>query len=360
MQFEKARLFFQKYERWVSPVTLVCGFILDNIMLRRIDALFSNAILLSYLMLSALGIAALNIHEHKRGERERSKTLHFVVVFILQFCLGGIFSGAFIFYSKSGSLLASWPFLLLLVAYIIGNEILRRNYVRLGFQVAVFFTALFSFLIFFLPVILGVMGDAIFLLSGITSLIITGVFIYVLSWFAPARTKASAPIIALSVLALFAFINGLYFTNLIPPIPLSLRLIGVYDYVAKTPDGEYETLGEKQSRFRFLPYHPTVHLTDSGKLYVLSAIFAPTGLRTDVVHVWEHFDEGSGTWMEASRVTLPISGGRADGFRTFSSRAVVPGEWRVDVRTPRGALVGRLSFTVAPGKPESPLVTEIR
>src|SRR5581483_280901 len=153
---DKARTLFRKYERFVSPVTLAIGFTFDNLTLRRIDVFYSNALLISYLLVSAASIMLLNIHESRRTreERERSEVVHVVSVFMMQFCLGGLFSASFLFYSRSGSLISSWPFLLMLVGYITGNELLRKNYIRLSFQISVFFTALFSFLIFFLPVIL--------------------------------------------------------------------------------------------------------------------------------------------------------------------------------------------------------------
>ncbi len=357
---ERARSFFRKYERYVSPVTLVFGFIFDNLTLRRIDVFYSNALLISYLILSALSIMALNIHEARRGERERSEALHAVAVFVMQFCLGGLFSASFLFYSKSGSIIASWPFLLMLVAYIAGNELMRKNYIRLGFQVTVLFTALFSYLIFFLPVILGKMGDAIFLLSGIASIVIIGIFIYVLSWFASERVTAGAPVLMLSICGLFAAINALYFTNLIPPIPLALKEAGIYQSVLKIDDGVYETVGERQEWFRFLAPNPTIHVTAGEPLFALSAIFAPTSLATDVVHVWERYDAGKKAWITVSRVSLPISGGRENGFRTYSENdGVTPGLWRVDVETPRGQLIGRLTFTAAPATGEEFLITDV-
>ncbi|MBX4209195.1 DUF2914 domain-containing protein [Candidatus Parcubacteria bacterium] len=361
---DRARSFFRKYERYVSPVTLALGFVFDNLTLRRIDVFYSNALLISYLLISAGSIMILNIHESRRasrGEMEKRETIHAIVVFMLQFCLGGLFSASFLFYSKSGSIVSSWPFLLMIVGYITGNELLRKNYIRLGFQVSVFFTALFSYLIFFLPVILGKMGDAIFLLSGIASLMIVGLFIYVLSWFAPDRIAKSAPMLALSLLGLFAFINALYFTNLIPPIPLALKEAGIYRALARLPDGTYQTLGERQKWFRFFYPDPTIHAEPGSTLYALSAVFAPANLATDIVHEWQYYDEEKKQWITASTVDLGITGGRDSGFRTFSEKSgIFPGLWRVNVETPRGQLIGRLSFSIAPSKGGEALVTEVK
>ena len=47
------------YERYISPLSLVAGFLADNfILLRRVDLWRSNALLFSYLIVAAAGIAA--------------------------------------------------------------------------------------------------------------------------------------------------------------------------------------------------------------------------------------------------------------------------------------------------------------
>jgi hypothetical protein len=360
---QKIRHFFFKYERYVSPVTLIGGFAFDLVMLRRIDMFFSNALLISYLIISALSIIFLNIRETRksRQEIEHSETMHVILIFMLQFCLGGLFSASFLFYSKSGSLVSSWPFLLLIFGYVIGNELLRKNYARLGFQISVFFTALFSYLIFFLPVILRKMGDAIFLLSGIASIIITGVFVYILSWFSPERTRQSASIVVVSLIGLFAVINTLYFTNLIPPIPLALKEVGIYRSIARLPDGTYYVVGERQKWFNLFSGDPVLHVPEGGTLYALSSIFAPTALATSIIHEWKRYDEETGTWQAGEKIELPILGGRDSGFRTYSEKEnPAPGHWRVDVTTLRGQLIGRLSFSLVPSDGSDTIVTSIK
>jgi hypothetical protein len=345
---EKVKIFFRKYERYISPVTLVFGFIFDNLTLQRIDVFYSNALLISYLVISALSIMILNIQEARRAGKGRSEGFHFALIFIMQFCMGGLFSASFLFYSKAGTIMASWPFLLLIVFYVIGNELMRHNYARLSFQVTVFFTALFSYLIFFIPIVLGKMGDSIFLLAGLASLMITGIFIYVVSWFAPDRTRKSAPMLALSLIGVFTAINALYFTNLIPPIPLALKDAGIYRSITRLPNGTYQTIGEEQNWFNIFLRNPTIHLEPGAPLYAFSAIFAPTSLSTNIFHLWQYRDEKTREWITASKIELSIMGGRDNGFRTFSVKEnLFPGTWRVSVETPRGQQIGRLTFELA-------------
>jgi hypothetical protein len=358
---EQTKLFFRKYERYVSPVTVIGGFIFDNIMLRRIDVFFSNAVLISYLLISALSIVFLNVRQSRVESTDHNETVHMILIFMMQFCLGGIFSASFLFYSRSGTLSASWPFLALLFAYIIGNEILRKNYLRLSFQIAVFFTAIFSYLIFFVPIMLGKMGDSIFLLSGIGSLILTGLFIYMLSWFAPDRTRRSAPVVVLLLVMIFSGINALYFTNIIPPIPLALKDVGIYRSVIKLPDGTYHAFGEQQKWFRLFAKDPVIHMVPGQPLYALTSIFAPNNLTTDIIHNWQYYDKADRAWTTANTVKLAITGGREGGFRTFSVKEnLFPGLWRVDVTTPRGQLIGRLNFSVDVSKGNEEIIIDTK
>ena len=353
--------FVMKYERYVSPVTLVTGFIFDSLMLKRIDILFTNALLVSYLLIAALSILILNISVSKREEAEQGESiLHALLVFMMQFSFGGLFSASFLFYSRSGSLAGSWPFLVLILAYMLGNEFFRKNYMRLGFQVTALFSALFSFLIFFFPVILRRMDDAMFLLSGISSLILIGFFVYVLSWFTPQRVKRGAAILAGSIFAIFALINTLYFTNLIPPIPLALKELGVYRSLSKFPDGSYLLTGDRRSWVESLAGRAVVHMVPDEPLYAFNAIFAPASLSTDIVHVWQYHDEKSG-WVTSSQMRLSIIGGRENGFRTYSiKRNLFPGKWRINVETPRGQLLGRLTFDVRLSDGAEDLITDVR
>ncbi len=360
-RFTALREFLARYERYVSPVTLVMGFIFDSIMLRRIDVFFSNALLISYLLIAAISIIMLNVSESRRGGDATPSRFHFILVFMMQFCFGGLFSSSFLFYSRSGSFVSSWPFLVLILAYMVGNEFFRRNYTRLGFQVSAFFSALFSYLIFFLPVVLGKMDDSIFLLSGLSTLFITGLFIYVLSWFVPIRIKKSAPLLAAAVGGIFALVNTLYFTNLIPPIPLALKESGVYRTVTAFPDGSYLIRGEKRNFFEEFFGRYDVHVAEGDPVYAWTSVFAPDNFNTSIVHVWQRYDEGQKAWVTVNRIYLSIVGGRENGFRTYSSKdGISQGTWRVNAETPRGQLIGRLVFNVSYTDGSEELVTKVR
>jgi hypothetical protein len=155
----------------------------------------------------------------------------------------------------------------------------------------------------------------------------------------------------------FVVMNFLYFTNIIPPIPLSLKDAGVYHKVERIAPGEYLVLGEEKIWYDRLKLYQTFTLSSENRtIYLYAAVFAPTELTTNIVHHWHYFDESKKRWVSISRITYAITGGRDGGFRGYSYKTnVFPGRWRVDVETLRGQLIGRVRF-VAHEAIESPQI----
>ena len=340
--------FFEKHERHISSLALVGGFIFDSFTLRRIDLPFENLTILSYLVISGVSIVLFNYcleyHPHK------GFSLHvrnFLPIFI-QFAFGGLFSAFFIFYTRSATFSSSWPFMLILLSLLVGNEFFRNYYQRLPFQVTIFFMAVFSFTIFSLPVLLKRMGDGVFILSGIASLVIIYLFFKILLKVVPRRFKSSKDSLLKVVFSVFVLISMLYFSNLIPPIPLALKDAGVYHLVERI-GLNYRVVGEEKEWYRSLPLFPpeTVHWEAGTPLYVFTPVFAPTDLNTTVVHDWQYFDDETGEWVSSTKTSFSIRGGRDRGYRGFSVKDnIFPGKWRGDVKTERGQIIGRVRFNV--------------
>ena len=117
----------------------------------------------------------------------------------------------------------------------------------------------------------------------------------------------------------------------IPPAPLFLtRATLARDVSGSEPLG---TLGSS-----VLP-------GDVQGLVAFTAVYVPPGLRQPISHVWRR----EGRVMSVVRLS-PVSGGRREGYRTFSRKIVMPpdpaGRWTVDVVTDSGQLIGRLRFRV--------------
>lgn len=313
--------FMRRNERHISSLALLFGFIFDSLTLRRADLLLENLFLSLYVVLVAVCIVRLNTKPRPWN------------LIVMQFCLGNLFSAFLIFYSRSASLVASWPFLLILLGLMIVNERLRERYARLTFQIAVFFFVLFSYAIFLFPIIVRDIGPIIFISGGLTSLFLVSIFIQIIKKVASRAWQNSRSEIITSISAIFVLLNVLYFTNIIPPIPLSLKEIGIYRSIIRNADGSYNLVkGE---------------LAVGAPLYAYSAVFAPTELDVKVVHVWEYFDQTRARWVVTSRVPFLIQGGRDGGFRGYSVKSnLFAGLWRVSVETEDGKLIGRKKFNV--------------
>lgn len=345
-KFQSLKLWVAKHERKLSSAALGVGFIVDSITLKRIDLPFENLILLGYMALVALCIITLNFLEFKKTKTRIGERLALFLPFVLQFAFGGLFSGFTIFYSRSGSLTSSWPFILILIALLIGNEVLKRQYERLVFQITVFFTAVFFFTIFAVPVLIGTMGPWTFLLSGFISLALVSAFVYLLYIIVPQKIREGRRPIIMTLSIVFIFINILYFTNIIPPIPLSLKGAGVYHGLVRSGN-DYLAREESRSWLRRLQVFDNVHITPGQSIYIYSSVFAPTKIKADIIHNWQYFDPIKRRWTSTNRIPFAISGGSDRGYRGHSyKKNMTEGSWRVDVETSRGQVVGRVTFEI--------------
>ena len=336
-----------RYERHLSSLALVLGFIVDSLTLRRVDLLLENVVLVSYLGIAGAGIVLTHLHGAQKICGALVATASPLVPIAMQFAFGGLFSAFFIFYTRSAALGESWLFLVFLLALLIGNERFRARYTRLSFQVTIFFIALFSFFIFSVPVVVKTMGTLIFLLSGAVSLAVISFLVYLLRLIIPDNVHRAWKHIWRGIGGAYLVINLLYFANMIPPIPLALKDAGIYHGVTRTTDGTYEVLDEKRSLVELIkPYH-TIHVVPGEPVYAWSAVFAPTKLSTTVLHRWQYFDEQKDSWVTTTQIPFSVSGGRDGGYRGYSYKtALTQGKWRVDVVTPGGQVVGRMKFTV--------------
>jgi len=341
--------YYEQYERKIGVASLAAGFIVDALTLQRIDALRENLWLLANLILAAVCIVAIN-------RRETSESKHFWFENLLQFSFGALLGSIFIFYFRSATVSAAWPFLLLLFLALVGNELYQKRYKKLAFQLSFLYFSLFSFCIFLVPLLIRRIGPEIFLLSGIVSIFLIWIYITLLKNLAREKFLEERTGIRSFIIAIFIGINVLYFTNLIPPIPLSMKDAGVYHSISRL--GADYLVTEEERHFWELG-SDTIHWIPGEKLIAYTAIFSPGSIDTDIVHEWQY--KSGGEWITATTIPLHLSGGRSGGFRTYSGKEnFSEGKWRVDVKTPHGQVIGRVKFEIeiSPKAPE--LVTVVK
>ncbi len=348
------------YERYVAPMALITGFLLDNfVFLDRIDSLQSYVLLSSYMVLAATGIALIHLIETGRARHRLFLSIAPFVPVVIQFSFGALFSGFLAVYWRSASIAVSWIFVLVIAALLLGNERFRAYYTKLPFQTGIFFTVLFSFFIFFLPILFHRIGSWMFVLSGAVTLLTIAAFLYVVQRLAPEVWREERTRVARVVAVIYIAFNILYFSNAIPPLPLALREAGVYHSVVREADDYVLTAEPVPWYKRYLLYNTEFNRVRGEPAYVFTAIYAPSQLTTGVVHEWQR-KTADGKWVTESAIPFTISGGREEGYRAYSSKSsLAEGKWRVNVLTKSGQVIGRVSFTVVRAS-STPELQEVR
>lgn len=338
--------FLQRYEHRLSTLLFVVGFATDLVTFTLLDLPVVNLFFIGYLILAAF--FTFLTHTMRRFAVHPSAWRRGIAVIsplAATFTIGGLLSGFLIFYTKSAVLSVSWPFLLLLLTIFLGNEFFRSYRSHIAFQTVLFFFALYAYAIFGLPLYINELGPDIFLWSTAIALAVFTVFLVLLSLASWERLKATLGRIVIGTVAVVVTVVALYFSGLVPPIPLTLKESGIYHGVSRI-DGGYQVTHEGWSRWsRFLPRE--IHHVPGTPLYAYSAIFAPTSFSVNVVHRWERYDESSKKWITESMVAFTLAGGRAGGYRGYSEKSDPrPGDWRVTIETLEGQVIGRLNFEV--------------
>jgi hypothetical protein len=354
---------YLKHRRHFLTVAFICGFIIDNFTLTRVDQLLDNVILLTYVTLAMGSLLLLYAATAGKFPEKMNTALKQYSPLLTQYAFGGLFSGMLIFYGRSGSWMVSWPFLLVILAVIFGNETIRDRVQRLIFNIAMLFVGLFAYVVLIVPVVLGKMGALVFVGSGVLALLIMLIFIRIVWMVIPRFIELNQRSLFFVIGIIFAGFNFLYFANIIPPIPLSLKDVGVFHSVIRNPsDNSYELTYEKGQWWQFYKksddtFHPEKNgYTDD--IFCFAKVFAPTSIKTDIYHRWEFFNEETNQWQEHFRMAYAISGGADEGYRGYTSvSSYRDGKWRCTVETGRGQVLGREEFTIDATKMPGEMVT---
>jgi hypothetical protein len=274
----------------------------------------------------------------------------------VQFLLGGLFSAYAIFYSRSATLTSTAIFFALLIVLLIGNEFLRDRLSSLRLLVSLYALVCFAFFTFFLPVMTGYIHAVVFLAGAGLSAAVTFRVVQLIYRNNPDRSRREAVGVTAPAFGLIGLLVGFYFLNWIPPVPLSLKFGGIYHEVKKSDD-RFELSFEKQW-YQVWKRSDTTFPADE-PIYCFTAVFAPVDLNTTVYHHWYFRTNDSRPFTHADRIPIKISGGREGGYRAYTfKQRLNPGDWRVDVETEDGRIIGRVSVRVEErSEPSSPLKT---
>ena len=332
---------------WLT-LSFIFGFVTDILLLNRVDDVLDNIILFFYVFLAFLSMTLLYVGIAEKVTELWARRFRILAPLVIQYSFGGLLSGMFIFYGRSGDWLVSWPLLVFFAVVMISNELVRDRANRLVYHLAVLFVGLFAYMVLVIPVFISMMGPFVFFLSGVAALLVMIIFINFLHRIIPRFMKLQLRLIVFSIGSIFMAYNFLYFANIIPPIPLSLQGVGIYHQVIRNPEtGEFRLRYEPGAWWEFWQQNDSTFRAGAGNpVFCFSNVFAPTRIQTEIQHRWEWRDI-NGNWVEHARISYPIRAVGARGYRGFTQvQNYRDGRWRCTVETSRGQVLGRQYFTI--------------
>jgi hypothetical protein len=331
---------------WLT-VTFLLGFLTDILLLNQVDNTIDNIVLLFYFTLATISLLLFYVGVAEKAPALIVPKLQRYMPMIMQYSFGGLLSGMLIFYGRSGDFWVSAPYLLLIVLIIFANELVQKRSDRLRYNLSVYFIAIFSYLVLVIPVLVGEMGPTIFVVSGLLSLLVMFLLLKALGKIIPHFLLLEKKMIVFSIASLYVLFNTFYFLNIIPPIPLSLTELSIFQQVERTATGGYRITKEDHFMpFSFFLWTEKFHPLPGGGAYCFARVYAPTAIKTKVVHRWEYYDVERG-WVTRFTVPYQITGENKNGYRGFTeTKNIQDGKWRCGVETERGQVLGRKTFVV--------------
>lgn len=356
------QIYFEQNERKIAIWAFIAGFVFDIFTFDRVDSWFAIGQQTLYLAVITAALTQMLLEDGKpRDGLDRMFALkrwyYRYRTAIVHFFFGSLLNLYTIYFFKSSSLLVSSSFLAVLVLLLALNESRRFKSLGLAFKFALLALCYLSFFAHVVPVFVGSIGLAIFLLSILTGclpLIIVGwgIRTYAPDFLPQTRKQIVVPL----GLVLVGFLT-FYLFRLIPPVPLSLPFIGVYHAVERTPDGYL--LSHERPLWRIWHNGDQWFYAQPGdRVYVFFRIFSPTRFSDQVQLRWYWKDAARG-WVLQDTIPINILGGRQRGFRGYGVKANhQPGQWKVQVETTDGREIGRIYFRleIAPVAPRSFMV----
>lgn len=339
-----------KYTAHTTTILFIVGFIVDMIILPDIDHPITRYIGLAHICVVAFLIMFREWIVSRNTASDLEQKIYSLASFGISFSSGAALSFICVYSLRSAAFSVSWPLFILLLVAIIANEFVSTHHFRFSLDVGILLIAALFFAIFNIPLLLKTQNDFIFTLSILVSVCISFIYVYLLH-FTSESARHEAPRAYALAIGIPMFVGMLYFLNVIPAVPLSLKSAGVYHTISRSADGEFFATKENDSRFlkeyRTSLYHVSA---EDARVYFFSNIDTPASLTAPVSHVWEKYDTATKKWIEVSKISFDIEGGREAGYRAYSQKdAITEGLWRVTVKIGDKRIIGREKFQIIKG-----------
>src|ERR1041385_8919273 len=120
--YQRVKAFYKKYEGFFMPALIIWGFIYHYITFKVIPVSDVLYLVFGYLALATLAIVFIQLYDQEFINTKLRYARLFMPL-LLQFAIGSMIGGVFIFYWFSGSILVSWPFITLIVVLVVALEL---------------------------------------------------------------------------------------------------------------------------------------------------------------------------------------------------------------------------------------------
>jgi uncharacterized membrane protein YozB (DUF420 family) len=353
--------YWHQTQRYHTLIFFVGGFLFDILTLEEVDDLFTLISQFTYLVV-AIGIFLINSENLNLSnflpKHPWAKKIAEFEEEIFHFALGALLNAFLLYFFKSSSFLNSLVIVSFLSILLWLNEF-RPKFIKTDWVPGLLVhTCIISFFVILTPTLWGKVGMLPYTLGVLAYLSLMIIWLR----FRKNKVLKKRQLLISSGLALFFMV--LYITRIFPPVPLSLKTIGIYHNVEKIT---YENK-TRYMTFSSSPWWSFWNQTSTpfiaqknDAMYVFTRVFAPAGF-LDTVYI-EWWWRGNKGWMRTDRIPLQITGGRREGFRGFAYKEnYTPGDWRVVVSTEDGLEIGRTTFELkkAPEGAGLSLHSEIR
>jgi hypothetical protein len=323
---------------YLPAIAFLGGFLWDAFTLGRYVRATDLLILAAYLVVAS-GIVLWLGKRHSAGVAENELLPAWklrVPYLLLQFLFGSLLSALFILYFRSASHLMAIVWTLIIAFLLVANEFLEDHYKRLTLNWALLgFCAILLFN-FSVPFAIGSIHATWFYCSTLIGALL-------IHWL-HERSGQAGRIFFVWVIA--GILSLAYLFDAIPPVPLVKRDVQV-GIRLENVDGHISLMSEP--RLWWAPWTligNDVAVPPGEKVYCVSSVFAPIGLKTRLFHRWQFKDAKRG-WVTMSHIGFNLEGGRQQGFRGYTYKQnIQPGEWRVAVETENGRTVTVHYFSI--------------
>jgi hypothetical protein len=211
--------------------------------------------------------------------------------------------------------------------------------------------AAFSFFIFFIPVITGYMNIFTFIAGSVAGLLLPFFILkYLYRKNLIASKKNYHKHLGLTG-GIFIIMIFFYWLNLIPPVPLAMKYVGIYHDVNKNDStNTYILKHEKPKWYQLFKNDDSkFHYLKNDTVFCFASVFAPTSLTKQIAHQWQFYSEVKDEWIVTDRTVYRLTGGRDGGYRGYTfKRNIEMGDWRVDIITVDDQILGRINFEIIP------------